>query len=395
MDVVVFKLSGESRLYLGGYDTQFHEDDPFRIQSLKGLWRYWLRAYISGAMYDGEILKCERRGRHVCEVSPNLLRGIVEKTGCLLGSLNSASKFRILVEEAHAEFREDGFNAQRVRLLSLGGRRTNYGGNVSAKIRIEKSPHVKELNENEIKLAIGSLLTAFSLNGLGKGGRRGLGAFSVEANGFEGKFMRDGKMNYGMIRELISETLRSARSYLNLEKGNPSEMPPIDCISEAKVDLSEISGSTDLFDKKRVPVFTVIRARPRNSKDTDTMVVELQNFFLRPARLRMMKTRENQDAIIRGKLAWFFGLPRRRGETGYLRAERRASPIHLAVHRDEALFTFFLSGDWPTEIVWRGRGESIPLRIDLLKVKEAYLTSISSLKDYLNRIGYDVEVIYP
>jgi CRISPR-associated protein Cmr1 len=398
MNVVVFKLKGESRLYLGGYDTQFHEDDPFRTQSLKGLWRYWLRAYIAGAMYDGGILKCERRGKHVCEVSPNLLRRIAEKTGCLLGSLNSASKFRIVVEEAHAEFREDGFGAQRVKLLSLGRRRTSYGGNAYAKIRVEKSPHVKELGEDEIKLAIGSLLTAFSLNGLGKGGRRGLGTFSIEANGFEGKFLRDGKMDYGMIRELIGETLRSARSYLNLERGNPSEVPPIDCISEARMDLSGMSGSTDLFDKKRAPVFTVMRAKPRNRKDVDTMVVELQDFFYRPGRLRIMKIRENQDAIIRDKLAWFFGLPRRRGETGYLGAERRASPIHLAVHREEALFTFFLSGDWPTEIEWRG-GRSISLRTDLevkeAKVKEAYLTSISSLEGYLNRIGYDVEVIYP
>jgi len=80
MNVVVFKLKGESRLYLGSYDTQFHEDDPFMTQSLKGLWRYWLRAYIAGAMYDAGILRREKGEKHVCEISSESLKEIGEKT---------------------------------------------------------------------------------------------------------------------------------------------------------------------------------------------------------------------------------------------------------------------------------------------------------------------------
>ncbi|RSN73937.1 hypothetical protein D6D85_09145, partial [Candidatus Methanodesulfokora washburnensis] len=207
-------------------------------------------------------------------------------------------------------------------------------------------------------------------------------------------------------RELIGETLRSARSYLNLGKGNPSEIPPVDCISEAKIDLSGINGPTKLFNKKEIPVFTVIRAKPRNRKDVETMVIELQDFFYRPERSRKMGFRissadKSQDAITRGRLAWFLGLPRTQRGTGYLDAEareikkRRASPVHLAVHENEALFTLFLSGDWPTEIRWKGIGRPVPLRIDLSKVKEAYLTSISSLEGYLDRTGYEMEVIFP
>lgn len=322
METVVLRLKGESRLYLGSYDTQFHEEDPFRAQSLKGLWRYWLRAYIAGAMYDAGILKCERKGEYVCKSD---LEGIAEKTGYLLGSLKSASKFRIVVSKASARRREDGFG---------------------------------------------------------------------------GRFLKNKRIDYSMIRELIGETLRSARSYLDLKKGNPSEIPPVDCISEAKIDLSGINGSTNLFNKKEVPVFTVIRAKPRSRKDIETMVIELQDFFYRPERSRKMGFRissadKSQDPITRGRLAWFLGLPKTQRGTGYLDAERRASPVHLAVHENEALFTLFLSGDWPTEIRWKGIGRPIPLRIDLLKVKEAYLTSISSLEGYLDRIGYETEVIFP
>jgi CRISPR-associated protein Cmr1 len=433
---VTLRLKSENRLLLGGYDTQFHEDDPLRTQSLKGLWRYWLRAYIAGVMYEAGKLECKRGEKYVCESET---KEICEKTGEILGSLKSASKFRIIVNRAFLEKKEridlrgkekEAF-PQRIRLLSLGRKETqiSYGEGLSAEIKIEKAPHVKSISENEKKLALGSLLTALSLNGLGKGGRRGLGTFSVEVDGFEGKFLRGKKIDYSMIRELINETLESARSYLNLTIGKISEMPPVDCISKMRIDLSEIDGSVRLFNKKEVPVFTIIRAKPKDNKRVKDIITELQDFFYRPKRSVRMdfgitSADESQDIITRGRLAWFLGLPRE--QRVYLKKEkvdklgtpkeqregyisdiiRRASPIHLAVHKGEALFTFFLSGDWPTEIKWRRlldkkkkegdyRIEERLLRIDSRTVKEAYLFSISSLESYLSRLRYEYEVIYP
>ncbi|TDA40758.1 MAG: type III-B CRISPR module RAMP protein Cmr1 [Thermoproteota archaeon] len=416
---VTLRLKSENWLLLGGYDTQFHEDDPLRTQSLKGLWRYWLRAYISGVMYEAGKLECKRGEKYVCESET---KEICEKTGEILGSLKSASKFRIIVNRAFLEKKEridlrgkekEAF-PQRIRLLSLGRKETqiSYGKGLSAEIKIEKAPHVKSISENEKKLALGSLLTALSLNGLGKGGRRGLGTFSVEVDGFEGKFLRGKKIDYSMIRELINETLESARSYLNLTIGKISEMPPVDCISKIRIDLSEIDGSVGLFNKKEVPVFTIIRAKPKDKKMED-IITELQDFFYRPRRSGKMgfgiaSADESQDVITRERLAWFLGLPREQRGEGYISdIIRRASPIHLAVHKEEALFTFFLSGDWPTEIKWRRlldkkkkrrdhiKIEERLLRIDSRIVKEAYLSSISSLENYLSRLGYEYEVIYP
>ncbi|RSN77462.1 type III-B CRISPR module RAMP protein Cmr1 [Candidatus Methanodesulfokora washburnensis] len=399
---LILKLRSENWLLLGGYDTQFHKDDPLRTQSIKGLWRYWLRVYIAGALYEAGKLKCKKECTSEIEY-------ICEKTGNILGSLNSASKFRIIVNKV--SFSEKGHkdicSAQRIKLLSLGGRwKVSYGENLYAEIRIEESPHVKRIDENERKLALGSLLTALSLNGIGKGGRRGLGTFSIEVDGFEGKFLKDKKINYNMLKELINGTLDSARSYLNLEVERVSEIPPLDCISRVKIDLSDIGESISLFDKREVPVFTIIKVEPKTEKRIEDMVIELQDFFYRPGRLRRMgfKTTsadKSQDIITRRRLAWFLGLPREQRGTGYIsNVNRRASPIHLAVHEENALFTLFLSSNWPTEIRWKGlyekeqRGEK-PLNVDGNRVKEAYLCLISSLENYLKKMNYKYEVIYP
>ncbi|MCC6019125.1 MAG: type III-B CRISPR module RAMP protein Cmr1 [Candidatus Verstraetearchaeota archaeon] len=399
---VTLKLRSENWLLLGGYDTKFHKDDPFRTQSIKGLWRYWLRAYIAGALYEAGKLKCKKEC--ISEI-----KYICEKTGDILGSLNSASKFRIIVNKVSFDEKEHKnlSGAQRIRLLSLGRReKISYGENLYAEIRIEESPHVRKVDENERKLAMGALLTALSLNGIGKGGRRGLGTFSVEVNGFEGKFLKDKKIDYSMLKELINETLNSARSYLNLEVEEVSEIPPLDCIARVRIDLSEINESISLFNKKEFPVFTIIKVEPKTKKRLEDMIIELQDFFYRPERSRRMGFKitsadESQDTITRKRLAWFLGLPREQKGAGYItNVNRRASPIHLAIHEGMALFTFFLSSDWPAEIKWKGlygeeqQGKKT-LNVDGGRVKEAYLCSISSLENYLKKMNYKYEVIYP
>ncbi len=404
--ILRLELEGETPLFLGGYDTNFHPDDPFRTQSLKGLWRYWLRAYIAGAMHEIGLLKCEEGRYTVCDIRDReSLKKLREKTEDILGGLGSASKFRIVVKEVRSETRYDRNieqrvrEAPRVRLLTLGHRRITYGTSLHAEIEVRKAPHVKHLDENEVKLAFGSLLTALSLNGLGKMGRRGFGTFSIKIDGpsIFSRFLREKKLDFGKIKELISETLNAARSYIR-EEGRGSGIPPMDCISRVKVDLSDVQESSKLFDKKEVPVFTVIKAEKKGNRALD-YVLDLQNFFYRPGRGRILgfaitDADRSKDSLVRNRLSWFLGLPRSQKNTGYMNAERRAGPIHLAVHEDGAFFTLFLSGDWPKGLRWRGRREK-QLKIDLQEIKNAYLTSISLLENYLSRIGYSYEVVFP
>jgi CRISPR-associated protein Cmr1 len=209
-----------------------------------------------------------------------------------------------------------------------------------------------------------------------------------------------------MLKELINETLNSAKSYLDLEVEKISEIPPLDCISRVKIDLSEINESISLFNKKEVPVFAIIKVEPKTKKRMEDMIIELQDFFYRPGRSRRMSFKitnadESQDTITSKRLAWFLGLPREQRGTGYIsNVNRRASPIHLAVHGGRALFTFFLSSDWPTEIKWKGlygkkqQGKKL-LDVDGGRVKEAYLCLISNLENYLEKMNYKYEVIYP
>ncbi|MGC9020970.1 MAG: type III-B CRISPR module RAMP protein Cmr1 [Candidatus Methanodesulfokora sp.] len=418
--ILRLELEGETPLFLGGYDTNFHPDDPFRTQSLKGLWRYWLRAYIAGAMHEIGLLKCEEGRYTVCDIRDReLLKKLGEKTEDILGGLGSASKFRIVVKKAWFETRYDRNveqriqQAPRVKLLALKkekfsrqyhitppSRRVTYGIGLHAEIEVKKAPHVRHLDENEIKLAFGSLLTALSLNGLGKMGRRGFGTFSIKIDGpgIFSRFLKEKMLDFGMIGELISETLNAARSYIR-EEGRGSGIPPMDCISRVRVDLSDVQGSSKLFDKREMPVFTVIKAEKRGNRALD-YVLDLQNFFYRPERGKRIWGFEKTDAdrsrdpLVRNRLSWFLGLPRSQKNTGYMNAERRAGPIHLAVHEAGAFFTFFLSGDWPKELRWRGYREK-QLKIGLQEIKNAYLTSVSLLEDYLSRIGYSYEVVFP
>jgi CRISPR-associated protein Cmr1 len=373
---VTLKLRSENWFLLGGYDTKFHKDDPFRTQSIKGLWRYWLRAYIAGALYEAGKLKCKKE-------CASEIGYICEKTGNILGSLNSASKFRIIISKISfgEKMYKDTSSAQKMIPLPLRG----WGKDLYVEIKIEKSPHIEKIDEYEEKLALGSLLTALSLNGVGRRGRRGLGTFSVEVDGFEGKFLKDKRINYNMLKDLINETLDSARSYLNLRVERVSEIPPLDCVSRMKIDLSHINESITLFNKKEVPIFTVIKVEPKDEKKIENkMVAELQDFFYKPWLKKI-------------ELAWFLGLPR----TGYIsNVNRRASPIHLAVHKGIALFTLFISSDWPAEIKWKGLREGKrwgekPLNVNGRRVEEAYLCSISSLENYLKKMNYKYEVIYP
>lgn len=397
--MIGLRLESETPLFLGGYDTNFDPNDPFRAQSLKGLWRYWLRAYIAGAMHEAGLLRCEKGKTTVCDIKNEELDFLRKKTENILGGLGSASKFRLIVDETKST--EYGMEqkvrvAPRFKLLTLGGRRPTYG-RVYAKIRVEKAPHVKHLNENEVKLALGSLLTALSLNGLGKMGRRGFGTFSIKFDepGIFSRFLKGEELDLEKIGELINETLNAARSYIEKE-GKGHGIPPMDCVSRVKLDLSDVQGSSKLFSKE-APVFAVIRAKSR--KSALDQVIDLQNFFYRPGRGKVLgfmitDADRSRDLLVRNRLSWFLGLPRSQRNTGYMDTDRRAGPIHLAVHEAGAFFTVFLSGDWPRKLRWRGYREK-PLEIDFNDIKNAYLASISLLENYLERLGYSYEVIYP
>ena len=431
--IAELELKNETPVFLGSYDTQFHEDDPFRTQSLKGLWRYWVRAYIAGAMFEKGVLTCKKSDTRVCGVDSKSLDILLAKTQEILGGPKLASKFRIFIEdvsvskktikkeEKEKKFKIDGEEKgllevpQRIRLLMMGkgDRSLSFANDVRTKVKVEVASHA-DASDLEIKIALGSLLTALTLNGLGKMGRRGFGTFSIRGDGHQ--FIRSyldsrGFFIFEKLPDLINETLNAACSCID-EKGTPHELPPLDCVTRRKIDLSAISVEQGIFNRREVPVFSVIKVEKRSKADSLQLLSELQDFFYRPGRTRKMgigitRAEKSEDLLTKERFSWFLGLPREQKETGYSAAvERRASPIHLAVHNGFGLFTLFLSGDWPLGICWERfrrrphnikvrERETIPLLIDENIIKRAYLTVLLCLEKYLKACGYSYEVMYP
>ncbi|RLF02456.1 MAG: hypothetical protein DRK00_10025, partial [Thermoprotei archaeon] len=265
----------------------------------------------------------------------------------------------------------------------------------------------------EILLGIGSLLTALSLNGLGKMGRRGFGTFSVAiregAREFRRFTDRRGVLDVKVIGKVVDITLRSAIEYvesLHSERGQFRGLPPLSSVSRLRIDPSHYGVKLEkepIILKKGVPVFS-IHLVSIGGRGVMRALEELQDFFYRPGRIRRLygsptaTTRYGhaQDFLTSNKYCWYLGLPRSQRGTGYIsRAERRASPLHLAVHREAALITSLLSTDWPKEIRWKGGGVSRTITLSEAMLVKTHCEVLAYLEEYVGKLGYSYRVVYP
>ncbi|NPA69407.1 MAG: type III-B CRISPR module RAMP protein Cmr1 [Crenarchaeota archaeon] len=420
------ELKNNIASFIGGFDAQSHSWDPFRTQSLKGLWRWWLRAYIMGVLHDKGLLTFKTGKARLVELSRESIFMIQKLTGRLLGSTENASRFRIIAivqgtpRERYCPSSDKVCRYQRVRLLTVGGRRVSYLPNLPTvtvrSIISERLSKREQLGREEIYLGIGTLLTGLVLNGLGKMSRRGVGTFSIRLINdsirmFYKYFSRDGTFNYDRLPELVKETLNYCEKYVNNivreSSQKVSELPPCDVISRNQVQLSQVLDSKiiskDILDSRKnvLPVFSIYELR-WSSKNVEDVCRELQDFFYRPERIRKYYGGPNtpyghwQDIITVRKYAWILGLPREQRGTGYIvhGIDRRASPIHVSVHRDRAFVTCFISLDWPRRIEWAGRS-SIVIEVDENRILEAFVIVLSYFEKYLGKLGYTYRVIFP
>ncbi|NPA69696.1 MAG: type III-B CRISPR module RAMP protein Cmr1 [Crenarchaeota archaeon] len=529
--ILEIKLINETPLFLGSYDTQFHEDDAFRTQSLKGLWRWWTRAYIAGAMYNECILlgtpfrKKEGEEYGLPEGLSRSSQEFLNKcVGKLLGSTESASPFRIYLSSKpdvcsdickmtdRCVFPPSSIcDVQRICLLRLKNNIT-YTENIRVTLVIEL--YRRDISDNEIEIAIGSLLTALTLGGLGKASRRGLGTFRIEISKENfpetlENFIKIGALtetdrdtltiNFERIQELvkyveelcIDYVCENKRKYGHNISGKDYEVPIISSISSKRyVDYEKFKNilSTSIkikeLNKKdngrdypievirgsKIPVFTIFRVNYKNicEEDLTKIVAEIQDFFYRPNRIRRgegkiskpvqvrfvtcnrcgrpivlgtstLKTttircpccgsriniRQSrtqrayrtaeygywEDFLTSNKYCWYLGLPREQRETGYIfDNKRRASPIHVAVHRECTFISSFLSADWPLIIKWNCGRKIEKLRImptlapehrnergvytqNIVKV---HCEVLAYLKYYIEELlGYRVDIVFP
>jgi len=240
-----------------------------RAQSFKGLWRWWLRALLSGALWEG--------GKYD-------MRKIQQVAGNLLGTTAQASKFIIHISikdearpinaQAIKEWRQrrkqltitsnillrelpssPGISPIPPRLLlllqagesdeRLAEKISNYPpGNLKITIELLKRPFTS-ISSGECSVAISSLLLSLIFGGVGAITRRGFGSltFTQVKIGEEFQVYEDIVNNivktddpskvHDLLRQLIRRSLSSAQELLGVRSTmSPNEVPDHPLLSE-------------------------------------------------------------------------------------------------------------------------------------------------------------------
>jgi CRISPR-associated protein Cmr1 len=348
-------LKVDTPLFAGSWDPdKVDEDLQIRPQTIKGLWRWWARAYAAGALFD--------RGRLNERFSSELSKIVGLRAGLGYadpsGRESSVSSYLIEVGgQGKVGVTDQDQRLQRVRLLTLGGRRLQYIREGSFfNLRVYRRGNI---GEGGLKAGLGALLTALTLSGLGKGARRGLGCVSVkveEGSKFE-DFKRIGE-GEGALRE---------------------EIPWTQAISDKVIDA--VSG---------LRAFSLYALRGQNLLD------KLHNFFVSTKRKEVME----EDEFRRRLAGWVLGLPRFQRQTGYKtdKVDRRASPFVLAVHGTQAYLSVFVSRDWPDTIKWFGgqrTGAGKQITVDDNRLISAFDVARSTFEEYCKRSKIEYSVIWP
>jgi CRISPR-associated protein Cmr1 len=362
-----------SPLSAGYYDPRVLDRRFYiRPSSVKGLWKWWARAFVAGILYERGCLRGRSVGPFLAvpdwESAERVVRHVGETLG--LGMPSFASKFTLET----AVIREPwvyGASGQkyirgprgniflhRLYLTSLGGR-TEYAVGGEFEISVEGPDDVVQFNT-----AVSILLTALTLGCVGKGGRKGLGCLDVVSPG-----PPVGKN----IGELI-EYARGRLGHLIRDRcGAPGGMPPMPALTPKYSEVYEVAGIS---------------------------LEDLHNFFYRPHRAVKL-TGTYFDEVRNRLVAWAMGLPRgqARQGTGYFsKAERRASTVMAAYHErhrySASVVTLIKSADWPAEIEWSGGG-SARIRVDERVVEEAYDVVKNVFVEYVQKLGGSVKRVWP
>ncbi len=399
MSSVIIEVQNTTPLMAGWYEPQLVDPVGLRATEIKGLWRWWARAFVGGALYDLGYLKGQHTPNIYLRPSKDDVNRISEIIGLKLGlgyaseRDSRVSRFKIYVESADSVNKKhvkDEYMRRymRIKLLGIKEREEKIElipQGTSFKIHIEASPADSSTSDIALKI----LIIGLQIMGVGKGARRGLGSLDIlDIKGFsvEKDLAKVIDETYSEVGRIVEEKLgRSQKPQDPLDI-----LPPMPVVSKAKI--------------KNLHITRMYRIPENVSHE------QVHNFFLRAER-----TRVRQDYLRKQYKAWILGLPRgvkRRGkiESGYhIEVEevtRRASPFTVSFHTERNLFgkgtyvAVFLSGDWPTRIAWypRCQEEKQPTAVrkrqkqpitiqnddDIIKALE---TAIREFEDYVNGVA--------
>lgn len=369
-EVLKLNVENSTPLLIGGYDTQayseFHEEE-LRTQSIKGLWRWWFRAILSG--------------RHLLQGYTDIETKVKDEVGMVLGfagrrgsqSSRLALRFTRDKPPIYRQIKpKQSGTPPRVSLLTLGGNILNYIESIRGSLSVYLFSFQEErrtVKDENVRIAILSLVSGLLLSGIGKGSRRGLGCIDF-------KIVEDRVgLPESLKRWIFPDALR-------------------DILKEALPVKKHVEIKNYPLIPSVAPDFFKLWYIPFEGKEVGRVLTDLQEFTLRTKR-RMVIPENGEDPFRLKLIAWILGLPRQVKGTGYISGEiqRRASPLIFSVHRDFATVCLFKSSDWPDNIEWRGRDRKLNIINIKEKLDSAYKSLESIFLGYMRKKGYNVQEV--
>ena len=396
---IIVRVRNTTPLLIGWYDPLKQDPMGLRSTEIKGIWRWWARAFIGGALYDNGYLKGVRHKDVYLKPSTEETRVVSCFVGHVLGLgiassrgvESEASRFSIMVMYPNTlratAYKQKQTPYQRINLLTIKRAVEGLDTGNSFEIHIEKE--ISKYSDAE-ELALKMLIIALQFMGVGKGSRRGLGSLDIcDIHAYN--IARP--MIPNSIRELIKEVYERCFEIIEkygrecklskLPRGEAGgELPPFPIVSRSSIGGINV---TQMYVLKNTTV---------------QHFVDIHNFFLRSERCRkLFNIPVCYDDLRRSLSAWVLGLPREQRGTGYRigssNVSRRASPATMAFHREGNIFgagafiAMFMSGDWPTSIEWLDASRR-RITINRNTILTAYVTFLSEFDAYLQRIGLNL-----
>ncbi|MEM0050195.1 MAG: type III-B CRISPR module RAMP protein Cmr1 [Candidatus Bathyarchaeia archaeon] len=350
-------LESVTPVRIGGYNAQPYSSkldllESIRAQSIKGVWRWWARALISGVLIG--LGKSPPDG--ISELSSLFLDP-------LLGSTKSASKITILLNlqddsvSQQLGFRDLTF-IPRIRLIGIGKRDEENKNEVypsSLKFSIELIKRC-EISHVEEKFAYSSLVLAFLLGGLGSIVNRGFGRFKVSISKHQ-EDQRDLDRLYSSKNQ--NEVTERLRSIIEKFAGYAREYLEGECSQELNKLKPWIKGALP-------PYPSIVTWGPAQSSFRCEAVLITDNWrnalqCIGDATLKA-KWKANHRESGMSYHTWILGLPRLQARTQkgykfeYNKAVRRQSAIGFSVlkltgsgyHKSPYSIVMygFLTNDW-------------------------------------------------
>jgi len=443
---IEMEVVNSTPLLPGWYNPELVDPMGLRASGIKGIWRWWARAIIGGALYDNCMLVGESRDKDGIVRKPS--RREAELISCLVGKIlglgyvgqkeAESSRFIIRIETLKKEVSkitrgsEIARKYQRLNLLTRGRRpvKLEYILPLHSKEAPEGArfriivDRVRSSYADAEDLAAKILILALQLSGVGKGSRRGLGSLDIIS--FSGITIPDKLKD--LLDSVYNDAIEVVSKYVEKCPTPPTKLcdkrtlPPLSVIS--KTSIQDININVD------IDGITGVYVVKSSGENLEQMFRDIHNFFLRSERCKKLYGNPKYyDDLRNNKLAWILGLPRRgrkrekkredekeeeiEKDTGYkaIGVDRRASPIIISYHSKANMFernvvfvTIMVSGDWPKKIIWLGnedkeqssKGEDKePDMLDEVKIASAISIAFREFKNYVNSAGYTLEKVWP